>query len=174
MVIITTIKDRDGCENGYMSWYMLDYKTMKHELSVYDGIQPGLTSHTHIQIGGERERERTQDKFLWHKWQILPMNSKLLLLTVNDFDSENIISYRMLIKTTRCFKTGLTLGIVKAIHDLIQADYSEIALNVTSMDGVHFSDILQLNIKLTDLKMCTVSSTHSIWQSFWLWRRWHE
>lgn len=87
--------------------------------------------------------------------KMMLMNSKIALLTTISLDSGNIISYR---NQNYTFKIYLTSGIVKIVYNAIWANFSEITLNVTATDGVHLSEIIQFNIRLTSSETGTVIS----------------
>lgn len=71
------------------------------------------------------EEEMTQDTL--HN-----PSSKLMSLTTIYFNSANVISYMMLTKIMGYFNMDVTLGVVKVEFNRIQADLSEMTLNVTA------------------------------------------
>ncbi|XP_054259787.1 fat-like cadherin-related tumor suppressor homolog [Macrosteles quadrilineatus] len=80
-----------------------------------------------------------------------PIGSEVMSLTAIDFDSGNIISYRIVSKNTEgCFNLDLTSGILSLACDLRNENFTEKTLNITATDGVHYSDINRIIIKIVN------------------------
>lgn len=80
-----------------------------------------------------------------------PIGSEVMSLTAIDFDSGNIISYRIVSKNTEgCFNLDLTSGILYLACDLRYENLTEKTLNTTATDGVHFSDINPIHIQIVN------------------------
>lgn len=78
-----------------------------------------------------------------------PVGSEIMSLAAIDFDSGNIITYRIVSRNSKgCFNLDLTSGILSLTCDLRYENFTERTLNTTASDGTHSSDINPIRIKI--------------------------
>ncbi|XP_076056118.1 FAT atypical cadherin kugelei isoform X2 [Oratosquilla oratoria] len=78
-----------------------------------------------------------------------PAGTEIFTLSAVDFDSINIISYRIVSgNEDRCFSLDSNSGVLSLICDLEDLRASERVLNVTATDGQHFADTMSIRLQL--------------------------
>ncbi|KAJ8891564.1 hypothetical protein PR048_004092 [Dryococelus australis] len=78
---------------------------------------------------------------------------EIITLSAIDFDSGNIISYQIESgNEDGCFALESTSGVLSVSCDLSDVKVSEREINVTAMDGTHFSDVVRVLIHLVNSK----------------------
>ncbi|XP_019772654.2 fat-like cadherin-related tumor suppressor homolog isoform X8 [Dendroctonus ponderosae] len=88
-----------------------------------------------------------------------PIGSEIITLSAIDFDSGNIISYRIVSGSEdNCFSIDSTSGTITVSCDLNDVRVSERELNVTATDNTHFADIAKVRFKLVNTKKNVFSS----------------
>nr|XP_023018375.1 fat-like cadherin-related tumor suppressor homolog [Leptinotarsa decemlineata] len=81
----------------------------------------------------------------------IPIGSEIITLSAIDFDSGNIISYRIVSgNEDGCFSIDSTSGTVSVICDLKDLKVDERELNVTATDNTHFADVSRIHMKLIE------------------------
>ncbi|XP_076257504.1 FAT atypical cadherin kugelei isoform X3 [Rhynchophorus ferrugineus] len=82
-----------------------------------------------------------------------PIGSEIITLSAIDFDSGNIISYRLVSgNEDNCFSIDRTSGTITVSCDLNDVRVNERELNVTATDDTHFADIARIRLKLVNTK----------------------
>ncbi|XP_050293822.1 fat-like cadherin-related tumor suppressor homolog isoform X3 [Anthonomus grandis grandis] len=82
-----------------------------------------------------------------------PIGSEIITLSAIDFDSGNIISYRIVSGSEdNCFSIDSTSGTVTVSCDLTDVRADQRELNVTATDNTHFADIARIRFKLVNTK----------------------
>nr|XP_022919754.1 fat-like cadherin-related tumor suppressor homolog isoform X3 [Onthophagus taurus] len=88
-----------------------------------------------------------------HVPRYAPIGSEIITLSAIDFDSGNIISYRIVSgNEDNCFTMDQTSGTISVSCDLGDIRVQERELNVTATDGQHFADIARVHFKLVNTK----------------------
>ncbi|XP_044259255.1 fat-like cadherin-related tumor suppressor homolog isoform X4 [Tribolium madens] len=83
----------------------------------------------------------------------ISIGSEIITLSAIDFDSGNIISYRIVSgNEDGCFSIDTTSGTITVSCDLNDIRVSEREINVTATDGTHFADIARVHFKLVNTK----------------------
>ena len=81
----------------------------------------------------------------------IPQSSNILTLSALDFDSENVISYRVVSgNSDSCFSLDTHSGVLSVVCDLRTLPSNERVLNVTATDGQHFADVVPIIIRIID------------------------
>ena len=79
------------------------------------------------------------------------MGTELLTLFALDFDSGDVISYRVVSgNADGCFGLDSARGVLSVICDLRTLPMRKRELNVTATDGQHFSDVISVNMILSE------------------------
>lgn len=82
-----------------------------------------------------------------------PIGTEIITLSAIDFDSGNIISYRIVSGSEdNCFSIDSTSGTITVACDLNDVRVNERELNVTATDNTHFADIVRVRFKLVNTK----------------------
>ncbi|XP_030767379.1 fat-like cadherin-related tumor suppressor homolog isoform X3 [Sitophilus oryzae] len=82
-----------------------------------------------------------------------PISSEIITLSAIDFDSGNIISYRIVSgNEDNCFTIDSTSGTITVACDLNDVRVNDRELNVTATDNTHFADIARVRLKLINSK----------------------
>lgn len=80
-----------------------------------------------------------------------PLGSEIMSLAAIDFDSGNIISYRIVSNyPDSCFNLDLTSGILSVACDLRYENFTKRTINTTATDGKHFAAINPIQIKIVN------------------------
>lgn len=80
-----------------------------------------------------------------------PIGSEIMSLAAIDFDSGNIISYRIVSQyPDSCFSLDLTSGILSLSCDLRYENFTTRTINTTATDGKHFADINPIHISIVN------------------------
>lgn len=88
-----------------------------------------------------------------HIPRYVSIGSEIITLSAIDFDSGNIISYRIVSgNEDGCFSIDTTSGTITVSCDLNDIRVSEREINVTATDGTHFADIARVHFKLVNTK----------------------
>ncbi|XP_063233580.1 fat-like cadherin-related tumor suppressor homolog [Bacillus rossius redtenbacheri] len=88
-----------------------------------------------------------------HLSRHIPISTEIITLSAIDFDSGNIISYQIESgNEDGCFSLESTSGVLSVSCDLSDVKVSERELNITAMDGTHFSDVTRVLIHLLNSK----------------------
>lgn len=88
-----------------------------------------------------------------HVPRYVPIGSEIITLSAIDFDSGNIISYRIVSgNEDGCFSIDTTSGTITVSCDLNDIRVGEREINVTATDGTHFADIARVHFKLVNAK----------------------
>lgn len=83
----------------------------------------------------------------------IPIGREILTLSAIDFDSGNIISYRIVSgNEDGCFTLDSNVGTISVTCDLNDITANVRELNVTATDGTHFSDTARIRINLISAK----------------------
>lgn len=92
-----------------------------------------------------------------------PFGTEIIAVSAIDFDTGNIISYRIVSgNSDGCFSLDTTSGVLSVACDLSDPRTQERTVNVTATDGTHFSDVNSIRIHLTNVKP-DLSTPSKIW-----------
>ena len=81
----------------------------------------------------------------------IPQTSNILTLSALDFDSQNVISYRVVSgNSDSCFSLDTHSGVLSVVCDLRTLPSRHREINVTATDGQHFADVMPINIRIID------------------------
>ena len=81
----------------------------------------------------------------------IPQQSNILTLSALDFDSQNVISYRVVSgNSDSCFSLDTNSGVLSVVCDLRTLPSKKRELNVTATDGQHFADVVPIIIRIID------------------------
>ena len=81
----------------------------------------------------------------------IPQTSNILTLSALDFDSQNVISYRVVSgNSDSCFSLDIHSGVLSVVCNLRTLPSRQRELNVTATDGQHFADVMPIMIRITD------------------------
>lgn len=84
-----------------------------------------------------------------HVPRYIPIGSEIITLSAIDFDSGEIISYKIVSgNEDSCFSIDATSGTIIVSCDLTDLRVNERELNVTATDDTHFADIATVRFKL--------------------------
>lgn len=84
-----------------------------------------------------------------HIARSVPIGTEVLTLSAIDFDAGNFISYRLVTgNEDGCFNLDSTSGIISVGCDLNDVGVEHREVNVTATDGLHFSDVMRIQINL--------------------------
>ena len=77
--------------------------------------------------------------------------SNIFTLSALDFDSGNVISYRVVSgNADGCFSLDSSKGVISVVCDLRTLPITTREINVTATDGQHFSDVTPIVIEIVD------------------------
>ncbi|XP_060526655.1 fat-like cadherin-related tumor suppressor homolog isoform X2 [Cylas formicarius] len=94
-----------------------------------------------------------------HVSRHVPIGAEIITLSAIDFDSGQIISYRIVSgNEDKCFNVDPTSGTISVSCDLNDVKVSERELNVTATDNTHFADIARVKFKLVNTKRSAFTS----------------
>ncbi|CAH0554099.1 unnamed protein product [Brassicogethes aeneus] len=147
---------------------LLDYESMKREyilrLRASDWGLP-YRRQTEMQLTVKvRDINDNRPQFekidcIGHVPRYIPIGSEIITLSAIDFDSGNIISYRIVSgNEDNCFSIEATSGTITVSCDLNDLRVSDRELNVTATDGTHFADIAKVHVKLVNAKKNGITS----------------
>ncbi|XP_066149601.1 fat-like cadherin-related tumor suppressor homolog isoform X2 [Euwallacea fornicatus] len=141
---------------------LLDYESMRREyvlrIRASDWGQP-YRRQTEMQLT-VKVRDTNDNRPQFEKVDCVgnlprqtPIGTEIITLSAIDFDSGNIISYRIVSGSEdNCFSIDSTSGTITVACDLNDVRVNERELNVTATDNTHFADIARVRFKLVNTK----------------------